>query len=84
MNAINHMIDKDGNVVIDATWDNNTYGAVLNPRLIGGVPHIKSSSIITNGLDTPKELKEKIISVITTQRGKYNETPLVVENDEKG
>ena len=78
------MIDKDGNVVINATLDNNTYGAVLRPRLIGGVPYIKSSSIITNGLDTPHDLKEKIISVITTQRGKYNEIPLIVEDDEKG
>lgn len=76
------MIDKDGNVVINVTWDNNTYGAVLKPRIIGGVPYIKSSSIITTGLDNPQEVKEKIISVISTQRGKYNETPLVVEDDE--
>lgn len=78
------MIDKDGNVVINVTWDNNTYGAVLKPRIIGGVAYIKSSSIDTNGLDAPKEFKDKIISVITTQKGKYNETPLVVEYDEKG
>lgn len=82
MNEITHMIDKDGNVVINATWDNNTYGAVLLPRIKGEIPHIKKSSINTKGLDNPKEFKERIISDITTQKGKYNEMPLVVEDDE--
>lgn len=83
MNEITHFIDKDGNVVINATWDSNTYGAVLMPRIKGGIPHIKKSSIITNGLDNYKEFKERVISSITTQKGKFNETPLVVEDDEK-
>lgn len=80
MNKITHMIDKDGNVVIDALWDGNTYGAVLNPsRTIGGITYIKKSSIDTFGLDNPEEKKDEIVKSITTQRGKYNEAPLVVE-----
>lgn len=84
MNVINHMIDKDGNVVINATWDNNTFGAVLVPNVKGDIPHIKKSSINTKGFDNPKEFKERIISAITTQWGKHGESPLVVEDDEKG
>ena len=80
---ITHMIDKDGNVVIDATFGNNTFGAVLLPNVKGGIPHIKKSSINTEGVDNPKEFKERIISAITTQWGKYGEAPLVVEDDEK-
>ncbi len=84
MNKITHMIDKDGYVVIEATWDNNTFGAVLMPKIKGGIPYIKKSSINTEGVDNPKEFKERIISAITTQWGKHGETPLVVEDDEKG
>lgn len=84
MNKITHMVDKDGKVVIDATWDNNTFGAVLVPNVKGDIPHIKKSSINTKGVDNSKEFKERIISVITTQWGKNGETPLVVEDDEKG
>ena len=47
MNKITHMIDKDGYVVIEATWDNNTFGAVLMPKIKGGIPYIKKSSINT-------------------------------------
>ena len=83
MNKITHMIDKDDNVVIDATWDNITFGAVLVPTVKGNIPHIKKSSINTIGVDKPKEFKERIISAITTQWGKYGESPLVVEDDEK-
>ena len=38
---------------------------------------------ISHYIDTlvPKVKKEDIISAITTQRGKYNEVPLVVEDD---
>lgn len=83
MNEITHMIDKDGNVVINATWDNNTFGAVLVPNVKGDLPHIKKSSINTWGIEKPKEFKERIISAITTQWGKHNEAPIVVEDDEK-
>lgn len=82
MNEITHMIDKDGNVVINATWDNKTFGAVLVPNVKGGIPHIKKSSINTWGFDNSKEFKERIISTITTQWGKYGESPLVVEDNE--
>lgn len=82
MNKITHMIDKDGYVVIEATWDNNTFGAVLVPTVKGDIPHIKKSSINTKGVDKPKEFKERIISAITTQWGKHGEAPLVVEDDE--
>lgn len=83
MNETTHMIDKDGNVVINATWDNSTFGAVLVPNEKDGIQHIKKSSICTIGLDNPEEFKERIISAITTQWGKHNEAPLVVEDDEK-
>ena len=83
MNKITHMIDKDGKVVIDARWDNNTFGAVLVPTVKGDIPHIKKSSINTERVDNSKEFKERIISTITTQWGKYGEAPLIVEDDEK-
>ena len=73
------MIDRDGNVVIEAIWDNNTFGAVITPRLVGGKSYIPKSSICTSGLDNSEELKEKIISFITNHRGKNNEAPIVVE-----
>lgn len=81
MEYIAHMIDKDGNVVIDAIWNNNTYGAVIAPHVIGGISFIPNSSINTKGLDNPEEMKEKIISYITTHRGKNNEAPIVVEEN---
>lgn len=82
MNKITHMIDKEGNVVIEAMWDVNTYVAVLVPHIIGDKYHIKKSWIDTFGLDDSKGKKENIISAITTQKGKHNEAPLVVEEDE--
>ncbi len=82
MNKITHMINKDGNVVIEAVWDVNTYVAVLVPYIIGDKYHIKKSWIDTFGLDDSKGMKEIIISAITTQKGIHNEAPLVVENDE--
>ena len=82
MNEISHMINKDGNVVIEAFWDGNSYGAVLIPsHIIGGFAYIKKSWIDTFGLDDSKVKKEEIIDAITTQRGKYNENPLIVEDD---
>ena len=46
MMEISHYIDKDGNVVINASWDGNSFGAVLIPsRIIGGVSYIKRSCI---------------------------------------
>lgn len=79
MNKITHYIDKEGNVVIDATIDNNTFGIVLKPRILDGIAHIKRQNIDTRGLDNPEDIKNLIISTITTQRGKYNEVPLIVE-----
>lgn len=82
MKDIIHMIDKDGNVVIEAIWDGNSYCAVLIPsHVIGGISYIKRSCINTNGLDDSDIKKEEIILAITTQRGKHNEAPIVVEND---
>lgn len=83
MNSITHTIDKDGNVVIEATWDNNTYGAVIVPRIIDGIAHIPQSLIDTNGLSYPEEMKKKIISFVTTQRGKNKEAPIVVDDDKE-
>ena len=81
MDEITHMIDENGNVVIEATWNNNTYVAVLEPNIKGGIPHLKNSSINTAGTHNPEEFKGRIVSAITTQRGKHKEVPLVVEND---
>lgn len=81
MNEITHMVDKDGNVVIEALWDVNSYCAVLIPRVIGGRPYIKKSWINTCGLDDSIVKKEEILDAITTQRGKYGENPLMVEDD---
>lgn len=83
MNSITHSINMDGNLIIDATWDNNTYGAVIVPRVINGIVYIKSSSINTLGCDNPLDMKERIISFVTTQKGKKNEAPIIVEDDEK-
>ena len=82
MTEITHMMDNDGRLIISASWEGNSYGVVLIPRFIGGIPHIKSSWIDTIGLDDPKDMKEEIITAIQTKRGKYNEAPVVVEIDE--
>lgn len=79
-NRITHHIDPDGNIVIDALLDNNTYGAVINPRIINGRAYIRRDSIDTQGLDNPQKMKEIILSSITTQRGLYNEDPIIVED----
>lgn len=81
MNSITHTIDKDGNVVIEATLENNTYGAVIVPRISGGIAHIPQSLIDTNGLSYPEEMKKRIITFITTQRGKNNEAPIIVDEN---
>ena len=81
MTEITHMINRDGNVVIDASWDGNSYEVVLIPRFVGGIPHIQSSWIDTFGLDNPKDKKEEIITAIQTKRGKNKEASVVVEND---
>ena len=77
---ISHYIDKDGNVVIDASRNHITYGAVLTPKTIGGRVYIKKSDINTNGVDYPKDLKDAIVSYITTNRGKNKEMPIIVED----
>ena len=52
MKEITHTINKDGNVMIEVSWDGNSYGAVLIPsRIIEGVTYIKKSWIDTFGLD---------------------------------
>lgn len=80
MNKISHFLDKDNNVVVEATIDCNTYAAVIRPRIISGKAYIPASSIDTQGLENQEEIKEIIISYITSQRGKYNEEPIAVEN----
>lgn len=81
MDYIAHMKDNEGNVVIDAVWNNNTYGAVIVPNVIGGISYIPKSSINTEGLENFEEMKERIISYITTHRGKNNEVPIIVEEN---
>ncbi len=81
MNSIKHYLDINGNVVIEATVDNNTYAAVIIPRIIAGKSYIPESSINTTGCDNAGDLKNRIISYVTTQRGKNNEQPLVVEKN---
>lgn len=45
---ISHYIDKDGNVVINASWNSITYGAVLIPKIIDGKAYIKKNEINLN------------------------------------
>lgn len=77
---ISHYIDKDGNVVINASWNSITYGAVLIPKIIDGKAYIKKNEINTDGIDYSKELKDAIVSFITTNRGKNKEMPIIVED----
>lgn len=79
MNNISHMKDENDNVIIEATIDSNTYAAVLIPKIINGISYIKESSINTTGCDNPQSIKREIIDYITTNRGKQNEAPIVVE-----
>lgn len=81
MNTITYMLDKDNNVVINLLWDNNTYAAIIKPRIINGRIFIKKEDINTLGLDKPDYMKDLIISAITTQRGKYNEAPIIVDEN---
>lgn len=81
MNEISHKINKDGDVEINATINNNTYAAVIISCVIEGKAYIKKDSIDTYRLDNEQETKEKIVTDITSQGGKYNETLLMVEDD---
>ena len=81
MNDIVYFLNNDGNVVIEATFNNVTYAVVITPRIIAGKAYIAASSIDTTGCDNPNDIKMSIISHITTQRGKNNEAPLVVEKN---
>lgn len=80
MDIIIHKINEDRNLVITANGDGYSYGAVLKPTFIFGVPHIKRNSINTAGIDNPDEVKERIICAITTQRGINKEVPVVVDD----
>lgn len=80
MMEISHYIDKDGNVVIDASWNYISYGAVLTPKIIDGRAYLKKSEINTDGTDYPQELKDTIVSFIKTNRGKNKEMPIIVED----
>ena len=75
MNEISHFKDEDGNVVIDATIDNSTYRCILTPRVIDGRLYLK------NRLDRSKDIQDKIVSYVSTHRGRNKENPLVIEND---
>ena len=77
---ISHFINKDGKVVIDASWNHITYGAVMTPKIIDGKAYIKKSEINTEGVDYPNELNDAIVSFITTNRGKNKEMPIIVED----
>ena len=81
MNKITHFVNNEGNVVIEAVIGNVTYVAVIIPRIIAGQSYIPESSIDTTGCDNPDDIKNDIISFVTTHRGKYNELPLIVERN---
>lgn len=78
-NGITHHIDSEGNLVIDALLENNSYGAVIKPRTLNGRAYIQKGSIDTQGLDNPQMTKDIILSTITTERGQYNKAPIIVE-----
>lgn len=75
------MIDDDGKLVIEANGNGNTFCAVFIPRIIGGYPHIKRSDFDTRGLSNSDEIKEAIISAITTQKGKNNENMVILDEE---
>lgn len=81
MDEITHYIDIEGNLVINANGDGYSYGAVLKPNIIGGYPHIKKRDINTDGLDFSEKIRSKIISAITTQRGKNKEVSVILDNE---
>lgn len=80
MDIVTHKINEDKNLVITANGDGYSYGAVLKPTFIFGVPHIRRHLINTAGIDNSDEVKERIIYAITTQRGINNEVPVVVDD----
>lgn len=81
LDNITHQIDKNGNVVIDASWNHISYEAVLVPKIIDGRVYLKKSDINTDGVDWSKDIKDAIVSFITTNRGKNKEMPIIVKED---
>lgn len=80
---VTHFVDNEKHLVINASGPSFSYGAVLSPIFKGGIPHIKMEDIDTKGIDDNKDVKAAIILAISTQRGKYGEEPVIVDEIEK-
>ena len=77
---VTHYVDNERHLVINASGPSFSYGAVLSPIFKDGIPHIRMEDIDTKGIDDSKEVKAAIIRAITTQRGKYGENPVFVND----
>ena len=77
---VTHYVDNEKHLVINASGPSFSYGAVLSPNFKDGIPHIKMEDVDTIGIEDSKEVKVAIIQAITTQRGKYGEEPVIIED----
>ena len=82
MYEITHMIDKDGDVVVNATWENHSYGAQLEPRYQVEYNTLKVVQLLQTDSTGLKNSKKN--NLISSQRSKYNEVPIVTEDDMMG
>ena len=80
---VTHFIDNERHLVINASGPSFSYGAVLSPIFQDGIPHIKMEDIDTKGIDNSKVVKAVIIQAISTQRGKYGEEPVIVDDKDQ-
>ena len=79
---VTHFVDSERHLAINASGPSFSYGAVLSPSFKDGIPHIKVEDIDTKGIDDSKEVQAAILQAISTQRGKYNEVPVKVDDFE--
>lgn len=80
---VTHFVDNERHLVINASGPSFLYGAVLSPIFKDGMPHIRMEDIDTKGIDDSKEVKAVIIQAISTQRGKYGEGPVIVDDEDQ-
>jgi hypothetical protein len=77
---VTHFVDNERHLVINASGPSFSYGAVLLPNFKDGIPHIKIEDIDTKGIDDSKKVQTAILQAISTQRGKYNEESVKVDD----
>ena len=80
---VTHYIDNERHLVINASGPSFSYGAILSPIFEDGIPHIKMEDIDAKGIDDSKEVKAAILQAISTQRGKFKEESVIVDDYNK-